>query len=61
MHCCQVELEFRNVFVCFVEGGKPEYPEKNPRCRDKNQQQINKLQVMTALSLVILRNAIQCS
>ena len=23
----------------FVEGGKPEYPEKNPRSRDENQQQ----------------------
>ena len=33
----QIELEF-GVLV-FVEGGKPEYPEKNPRCRDENQQQ----------------------
>ena len=32
-----IELEFRN--VGFVEGGKPEYPDKNPRSRDENQQQ----------------------
>ena len=32
-----IELEF-GVLV-FVEGGKPENPEKNPRSRDKNQQQ----------------------
>ena len=25
--------------LVFVEGGKPEYPEKNPRIRDENQQQ----------------------
>ena len=25
--------------LVFVEGGKPEYPEKNPRSKDKNQQQ----------------------
>ena len=25
--------------LIFVEGGKPENPEKNPRSRDKNQQQ----------------------
>ena len=25
--------------LLFVEGGKPEYPEKNPRSRDENQQQ----------------------
>ena len=25
--------------LVFVEGGKPEYPEKNPRNRDENQQQ----------------------
>ena len=25
--------------LVFVEGGKPENPEKNPRNRDKNQQQ----------------------
>ena len=31
-----VELEFGNVFV---EGGKLEYPEKNHRSRDENQQQ----------------------
>ena len=23
----------------FVEGGKPEYPEKNPQSKDENQQQ----------------------
>ena len=25
--------------LVFVEGGKPEYPEKNPRSKDENQQQ----------------------
>ena len=25
--------------LVFVEGGRPEYPEKNPRSRDENQQQ----------------------
>ena len=25
--------------LVFVEGGKPEYPEKNPRSRNENQQQ----------------------
>ena len=25
--------------LVFVEGGKPKYPENNPRSRDKNQQQ----------------------
>ena len=25
--------------LVFVEGGKPEYPEKTPRSRDENQQQ----------------------
>ena len=25
--------------LVFVEGGKPEYPEKNPRSRDEKQQQ----------------------
>jgi len=33
-----VELEFGNVVV-FVEGGKPENPEKNPRSKGENQQQ----------------------
>ena len=33
----EVELEL-GVLV-FVEGGKPEYPEKNPRSKDENQQQ----------------------
>ena len=37
VHCFQVELELGN--VGFVEGGKPEYPEKNPRSRNENQQQ----------------------
>ena len=37
MYCFQVQLE---VFVLFfVEGGKPENPEKNPRSKDENQQQ----------------------
>ena len=27
------------VMLVFVEGGKPENPEKNPRSRDENQQQ----------------------
>ena len=34
----QVELEFGNVGF-FMEGGKPENPEKNPRSKDENQQQ----------------------
>jgi len=25
--------------LVFMEGGKPEYPEKNPRSKDENQQQ----------------------
>ena len=25
--------------LVFVEGGKPEYPEKNPRSKNENQQQ----------------------
>ena len=33
----QVELDL--VMLVFVEGGKPENPEKNPRSRDENQQQ----------------------
>ena len=37
VHCFQIELEF-GVLV-FVEGGKPENPEKNPRSRNENQQQ----------------------
>ena len=32
VHCFQIELEF-DVLV-FVEGGKPENPEKNPRSED---------------------------
>ena len=34
----QVELEFGNVGF-FMEGGKPEYLEKNPWSKDENQQQ----------------------
>ena len=37
VHYFQIELEF-GVLV-FVEGGKPENPEKNPRSKDENQQQ----------------------
>ena len=37
VHCFQVELEFGA--LVFVEGGKPENPEKNPRSKDENQQQ----------------------
>ena len=32
-----IELEFG--VLIFVEGGKPENPEKNPRSKDENQQQ----------------------
>ena len=35
--CIKIELEFR--VLVFVEGGKPENPEKNPRSKDENQQQ----------------------
>ena len=34
----QIELKFGNVGI-FVEGGKPEHPEKNPRSKDENLQQ----------------------
>ena len=37
VHCFKVELEF-GVLV-FVEGGKVENPEKNPRSREENQKQ----------------------
>ena len=37
VYCFQVELE--SEMLGFVQGGKPEYPEKNPRSRDENQQQ----------------------
>jgi len=37
VHCFQIELEFAVLF--FVEGGKPENPEKNPWSKDENQQQ----------------------
>ena len=33
----QIELEFE--VLVFVEGGKPEYPEKNPWSREEKQQQ----------------------
>ena len=33
-----IELEFGSVFF-FMEGGKPENPEKNPWNKDENQQQ----------------------
>ena len=32
-------LNWNLKMLVFVEGGKPEYPEKNPRSRDENQQQ----------------------
>ena len=35
--CIKIELEFR--VLVFVEGGKPENPEKNPQSKDENQQQ----------------------
>ena len=37
----QIELKFRSVGVVLVfeEGGKPEYPSKNRRSKDENQQQ----------------------
>ena len=34
----EIELEFE-VLVFFVDGGKLESPEKNPRRKDENQQQ----------------------
>ena len=34
----QIELEFGYVGF-FMEGGKSEYPEKNPGSKDENQQQ----------------------
>ena len=34
-----MELKFRNVDF-FVDGGKPENPEKNSQSKDENQQQI---------------------
>ena len=37
IHCFRIELEFG--MLVFVEGGKPENSEKNPRSRDENQQQ----------------------
>ena len=35
VHCYQVKLEFG--MLVFVEEGKPEEPEKNPRSKDANQ------------------------
>ena len=32
LHCFQMELKLE--MLVFEEGGKPEYPEKNPRSRD---------------------------
>ena len=32
-------LNWKLKMLVFVEGGKPEYPEKNPRTRYENQQQ----------------------
>ena len=32
-------LNWKLKMLVFVEGGKPEYPEENPRSRDENQQQ----------------------
>ena len=37
VHCYQVKLEFG--ILVFVEEGKPEDPEKNPRSKDANQLQ----------------------
>ena len=37
VYCFQVELQFG--MLVFVEGGKPEDPEKNPWSKDANQQQ----------------------
>ena len=37
VYCFQVELQFG--MLVFVEGGKPEDPEKNPLSKDANQQQ----------------------
>ena len=37
VHCFQVKLEFG--MLVFVEEGKPEDPEKNPRSKDANQLQ----------------------
>ena len=37
VHCFQIELKFG--MLVFVEGRKPENPEKNPRSKDENQQQ----------------------
>ena len=51
VHCFQVELEF-SVFV-FVEGGKPENPEKNPRSRNENQQQTQPTNYVEMKQLVI--------
>ena len=39
IHCFQVELSLILGMLAFVEGGRSEFPEKNPQSRDKNQQQ----------------------
>ena len=36
-----IELKFG--VLAFVEGGKPENPEKNPRSREENQQQTQRM------------------
>ena len=46
----KVSMRFRSNWnlkmLVFVEGGKPEYPEKNPRSRDENQQQTQPIYVV---------------
>ena len=37
IQCFLIELELG--MLVFVEGGNPENPAKNPRCRDENEQQ----------------------
>ena len=39
MKCTYVTAELEFGVLVFVEGGKPENPENNPRSKDKNQQQ----------------------
>ena len=39
-HCFQIELESRSVCFLWREEIKAENPEKNPRNKDENQQQI---------------------
>ena len=40
--------------LVFAEGGKPEYPEKNPQSRDENQQQTQPTYCMTTETRAIL-------